>query len=169
MIFGDFNEILNIDEHSGNKSSLPRGMSDFQDIVRHCSLTDMKSHGPLYTWCNKREEDLICKKIDRVLMSASWIASYPQSYCVFEPGGCSDHVRCRIQITTAKQNIRRPFKFTNAISSLLEFLPLLKEYWEDTDVLFNSTSALFRFSKKLKGLKFKLRQLSKKHMGDLTR
>ena len=54
IICGDFNEILNMDEHSLHDSSpsIPMGMRDFQDLVRHCELTDLSYQGQQYTWCN---------------------------------------------------------------------------------------------------------------------
>lgn len=72
-------------------------MRDFQEVVRYCKLTDMGYQGPLYTWCNKREEGLICKKLDRVLINEEWLTN-SHAYSVFELGGCSDHLRCRIQM-----------------------------------------------------------------------
>lgn len=86
MICGDFNEILKGDEQSNlfNSPSHP-GMSDFQNLVKYCSILDLGYHGPRFTWCNKREEGLICKKLDRSLVNEKWIDVYPQSYCVFEP------------------------------------------------------------------------------------
>lgn len=129
----------------------------------------MTSQGPLFTWCNKREEGLICKKLDRALINSEWYSAYPQSYCIFESGGCSDHMRCRIQIKAPTAKPRQSFKFTNALTSLPGFLPLVDSYWKDTEVLFNSTYALFRLSKKLKALKPVLRALSKDKLGNLPK
>ncbi|KAG7593526.1 Reverse transcriptase domain [Arabidopsis thaliana x Arabidopsis arenosa] len=144
------------------------GMRDFQEAVRYCSLSDMQYHGPLFTWCNKREdEELICKKLDRVLVNDSWIAEYSQSYGVFEAGGCSDHLRCRIKIGAEKPSIRKPFKFTNALASNKQFLQMIKEYWDNTSSLYHSTSAMYRFSKKLKALKPEIKRMSKEKLGDL--
>lgn len=66
MIMGDFNEILEGEEHSDFEDAprIPPGMRDFQEVVRYCSLTDMSFQGPKYTWCNKRADGLICKKLD---------------------------------------------------------------------------------------------------------
>lgn len=50
-----------------------------------------------------------------------------------------------------------------------EFEKLMRDYWSETDSLFLSTSAMFRLTKKLKSLKFPLRELSKRKLGDLPR
>ena len=69
ILLGDFNETLDMAEHSNFESSpsVSAGMRRFQSMVNHCSQTDMPYHGPLYTWNNKRGNDLILKKLDRVL------------------------------------------------------------------------------------------------------
>lgn len=104
--------------------------------------------------CNKREGDLICKKLDRVLINDVALHGLGRAYSVFEPGGCSDHLRCMIHFDIEdKQKKRKPFKFTNVIATMDEFLPTVEEYWRGTDQLFHSTSALYRLGKKLKGLK----------------
>lgn len=63
---------------------------------------------------------------------------------------------------------RRAFKFTNVVAEMPEFIKLIEEYWKDIPPLFQSTSALFRFSKSLKVLKPLLRRLSKEKLGKLT-
>lgn len=54
IIFGDFNETLDLEDHSNSVSApqITSGMCDFQDVVRYCSLSDMRTHGPLFTWYN---------------------------------------------------------------------------------------------------------------------
>ncbi|XP_024010162.1 uncharacterized protein LOC112085231 [Eutrema salsugineum] len=126
MIMGDFNEILSREEHSGADSGsiIASGMEDFQAAVRDCDLSDMGSHGPLLTWCNKRSEGLICKKLDRLL-------AVVQTTCVFKDA--------------------------------------LRKYWDSTNPLFHSTSATFRFSKKLKMLKPIARAVSRDLLSDISR
>lgn len=46
---------------------------------------------------------------------------------------------------------------------------MMKSYWDSTEVLFQSTSAMFRFSKKLKNLKPLIRELGREQLGDLTK
>ena len=133
IVLGDFNEILKLDEHSGLTSpSVTTGMREFQDVCLHCSLIDMKAYGPHLTWSNKRKDDLIRKKLDRTLVNDVWLTKFPTTYCVFEAGGCSDHLRCRFQIQPTPLKPRRPFKFTNAVAEAPGFLPLLKSFWSNT-------------------------------------
>lgn len=123
LIMGDFNEILDGGEHSGAdrgvRSSI--GMRDFQNMALHCHLSDIGHQRPLLTWCNKREEGLVCKKLDRVLINDVALHIFANAYSVFKPGGCSDHMRCMI-------HIRHPFKYVNAVGRLPNFLAMVKEY-----------------------------------------
>ena len=174
IIYGDFNEILDMEEHSSSDDhpAVTHGMRDFQEMVHHCSLVDMAFHGPLLTWCNKREHGLISKKLDRVLVNDMWTHTFSTSYSVFEAGGCSDHLRCRINMNIDDQEMvheKKPFKFVNALTNLDEFKPLVQEYWQETEPVYLSTSTLFRFTKKLKALKPKIRMLAKDRMGNLVK
>lgn len=94
---------------------------------------------------------------------------FPQFYCVFKVGGCSSHMRCRIEVKEGTMKVRKLFKFINAIVDFPEFLPLVEEYWKTTEPIFNSISALFRLSKKLKALKPLLKKLSKEHIGEIEK
>lgn len=171
MIVGDFNEILDGEESSGflEYGRISSGMRDFQRVALHCNLSDMGYQGPMFTWCNKREEGVICKKLDRVLINDVALQKFSSAYSVFEAGGCSDHMRCKIQIFPPNEKMRRPFKYVNAIGKLDAFLPLVQDFWNSTPKLFHSTSALYRFSKKLKNLKPLIRELGKEKLGNLTK
>ncbi|KAG7569624.1 Endonuclease/exonuclease/phosphatase superfamily [Arabidopsis thaliana x Arabidopsis arenosa] len=168
--FGDFNETIDLEEHSHSDFApmVTSGMRDFQDVIRYCSLREMRAHGPLFTWCNKREHGLICKKLDRVLQNGNWFRTFPQSYYVMEPGGCSDHLRGKLFLSSEFQKPKAPFKFTNIIASHSEFITKVEEYWRETPVLFQSTFSLFRFSKKLKLLKPILRELSRRELANIS-
>lgn len=65
--------------------------------------------------------------------------------------------------------IKRPFKYVNAIGSIPSFLPMVQRYWDSMERLFHSTSAMFRFSKKLKFLKPLIREMGKDKLGNLTK
>lgn len=97
-----------------------------------------------------------------------WNRLFPDSYSVFESGGCSDHLRCRFKTGTETQRRRGPFKFSNVITSLPEFLPTLQDYWDSSPALYHSTSAIFRFAKKLKALKPIMRSPGRRNLSALT-
>lgn len=112
----------------------------------------MAYQGPRFTWCNKREFGVICKKLDRVLLNEEALHRFSNAYSIFEPGGCSDHMRCTVQLIPPSEKVKRPFKYINVIGSLPDFLPMVQRYWSSTVGLYHSTSAMYRFSKKIKGL-----------------
>ena len=168
---GDFNEILDGEEHSNYQDSglSTSGMRDFEEVVQHCRLLDMGYQGPKFTWCNKRDEGIVCKKLDRILVNETWLHNRSQAYSIFEAGGCSDHLRGRFHLQAEAVGKRKPFKFTNAVAEMPEFLRVVADHWKETQPLFQSTSALFRFSKALKALKPLIRTLSKEKLGELTK
>ena len=170
LICGDFNDILEGEEHSlyDNTPIIPQGMRDFQSMVTHCELTDLSYQGPKFTWCNKRHDGVICKKLDRVLVSKEWLHKYDQSYSVFEPGGCSDHMRCRFYIKEEAQKIKKPFKFTNTLITISGYHEEVGDFWKKSPQLYHSTSAMHMLSKRLKELKPQLRRMGKRVYGDIT-
>lgn len=106
--------------------------------------------------------------LDRVLMNDVALHRFNNAYSKFDPGGCYDHMRCKIQLLPDSEKIRRPFKYVNAIGKLPNFLPMVKEYWESTEKLFLSTSAMYRFSKKVKNLKPLIQEIGREKLGNLT-
>lgn len=168
MVVGDFNETMAVEEHSMS-DVMSQGMMEFQSAVQYCGLMDAVSHGLLFTWTNKREHGLISKKLDRVLVNDRWIGKFPNSYSVFESGGCSDHLRCRSHLRPIQSQPQRPFKFVNVLTELEGFKPRVEQFWRNTEPIFISTSAMFRFSKKMKALKPVIRTLGKERLGNLSR
>ncbi|KAJ4894899.1 Uncharacterized protein Rs2_21693 [Raphanus sativus] len=152
IVMGDFNETLASSEHSLGTFSTThqRGMVAFQSLVTTCDLTDLASIGPTFTWTNNQSSNPIAKKLDRVLVNANWLASFPEAYANFEPSGVSDHTRCWIHLDTPPPGNKRPFKFFNFLVDHPDFKDIVATVWESTEVLFHSTSALYRFNRKLK-------------------
>lgn len=168
--FGDFNEILDIREHSWalGVPNVSMGMSHFQNMVRYCELLDVNAHGPMFTWTNRQDNNLVSKKLDRCLLNEVGFVKFPHAYCMFGSGGCSDHLRGKICFAQETRRSKGPFKFANAVATLPEFVPAVKNAWDDTAELFHSTSALFRFAKKLKSLKPVLRALGRSNLANIS-
>lgn len=123
IIMGDFNEILDGKEHSSCKDSAltATGMRDFESVLQHCRLIDMGYQGPKFTWCNMRDEGIICKKLDRILVHETWVNQRTQAYGIFEAGGCSDHLRGRFHLRAKTVGKCKLFKFSNGVADMPEF------------------------------------------------
>jgi len=115
------------------------GIRDFEDVIRYCSITDLRYHGPLFTWCNKREEGLICKTLDRILVNEERCDVFAHSYSVFESGGCSDHARGRINLEAMARSGCKPFKFLNVLTKIPKFQSVVEDQRTNTPPLFSST------------------------------
>ncbi|CAL9233410.1 unnamed protein product, partial [Arabidopsis halleri] len=74
--------------------------------------------------------------LDRALVNRTWIQKYEDAYSVFEPGGCSDHQRCRIQIAERGSKIKKPFKFVNTVTMLSSYRTDLEGKWHNNTPLF---------------------------------
>ena len=144
-------------------------MQAFPSAVAHCNLTDLTSIGPTFTWTNKQKENPVAKKLDRVLVNDHWLHQFPQSYGSVEPSGVSDHTRYWVRLTTTAMGKKRPFKFFNFLADHPDFLDTVAASWNSTEQIFHSTSALFRFHKKLKYLKPLLRRLNQNRFGNIPK
>lgn len=93
VVLGDFNQILSAEEHfSLLPYDLPiRGMEEFKDCLEESNLSDMDIRGTFFSWSNRRPEDPILRKLDRVLCSERWRDTYPEAVSIFEAPGDSDH------------------------------------------------------------------------------
>lgn len=78
-------------------------------------------------------------------MNEAWINNHTQYYGVFEAGGCSDHLRGRFHIHVEAVGKIRPFKFTNVVADMPEFLKVIEEYWKETQHRFNQLQPFLDF------------------------
>lgn len=117
----------------------------------------------------KRDEGIICKNLNRVLLNDVTYIRFANAYSVFEAGGCYEQMRCKVKLIPGTTKIKRLFKYVNATSKLPSFLPIMDEYWSSREKLFRSTSAMFRFSKKLKALKPLISDIGRQQLGDLSK
>lgn len=124
---GDFNEVLAADEHPEypNVSVPLAGIKDFKEVVSSCSLTDLAYHGPKFIWWNHQKNNSISKKLNRVLISDTWLTSFPTSYALFDTGETSDHSRCLICLSFQDTHTRKHFQYFNVLTSLEGFLQII--------------------------------------------
>ncbi|XP_074318694.1 uncharacterized protein LOC141655516 [Silene latifolia] len=164
VICGDFNTVLVPSERLGGNSTYEE-MDDFQQCVAECGVTYCSAIGSLYTWSNKKEpSSRVFSRLDRVLVNDAWIRSNDNIYAHFYIEGVFDHTPCVIQEHSNTAKPRRSFKYYNMWSKVEDFKECVNQVW-DSD--WNGT-LMFQLVKKLKSLKWPLKQLNKDNFDDIV-
>lgn len=71
LVIEDFNKILLIEEMQGHHAHSFRQMEQFQLVIEHLSLHEIKGNGPFYTWNNRRKgEAQTWSRLDRVFVNS---------------------------------------------------------------------------------------------------
>ncbi|KAK3189463.1 hypothetical protein Dsin_029024 [Dipteronia sinensis] len=91
IVLGDFNVSRSGGESIGGCSRILGAMEEFNDCLQSLELDDLRFSGFLHTWCNKRSNGCISKKLDRVLVNNDWLVKFENSEAIFFPSSISDH------------------------------------------------------------------------------
>ena len=160
IVLGDFNQILTASEHfSLLPYELPiRDMEDFQRCLEESNLSDMDIRGTFFSWSNRRPEDPILRKLDRMICSEKWREIYPEAVSVFEAPGDSDHSPAVVSFSSASQARKCSFKHFSFLSSHLRFLSEIRKTREEPIPV---GSCLFSLCQRLKKAKLTCRRLNR--------
>ena len=72
--YGDFNEILSMNEKTGGTQRSQSQMDSFRQVVNFCDFKDLGYYGPNFTWCNMKEGiDRIPIRLDRSFTTLDWL------------------------------------------------------------------------------------------------
>ncbi|KAK2652910.1 hypothetical protein Ddye_012766 [Dipteronia dyeriana] len=91
IVLGDFNVSRSVGESIGGCSRILGAMEEFNECLQASELDDLRFLGFLHTWCNKRSNGCISKKLDRVLVNNDWLVKCENSEAIFLPPSISDH------------------------------------------------------------------------------
>ena len=127
---GDFNVIRNPSERLGGSSTWAGHMDRLETCIREAKVDDLRYSGMRYTWTNQCIENLIMRKLDRVLVNEKWNMHFPLSEARFLPAGTSDHSPMVVKVTGNVQSIKKPFRFFDMWMDHDEFMPLVKKVWD---------------------------------------
>ncbi|XP_065637920.1 uncharacterized protein LOC136071032 [Quercus suber] len=84
---GDFNEILSMNEKSGDAQRSQSQMGSFCRVVNLCGFKDLGYYGPDFTWCNMKEGlNRILLRLDRAFATSDWFEFFksPQVHHLVE-------------------------------------------------------------------------------------
>ncbi|XP_074292743.1 uncharacterized protein LOC141619622 [Silene latifolia] len=162
--FNDVNARKALWSDLGGKSTFEE-MDDFQRCVSDFGVTDCPAIGSYYTWANKQEpSSRVFSRLDRMLVNSSWLQDNASAYAHFYTEGTFDHTPCVVQTLGDFDKPIRSFKYYNMWSKAAEVKTCVSltwaKYWDG--------SHMFNLVKKLKSLKWPLKQLNKDNFDDIV-
>ncbi|KAL4594268.1 hypothetical protein ACB092_12G008400 [Castanea dentata] len=127
----NFNKpLVEEDKFGGRGISVNRSLA-FKDCLDKCSMVDMGSSSPRFTWTNKRDiNNLILERIYRFFMNSSWCVLYPDARVTHLPRCHSNHCPVLMEALLARSvNLTRPFKFQEFWLSDISFPSIFSKVW----------------------------------------
>jgi hypothetical protein len=153
---GDFNLI----RHAGEKNT-PGGMSKwntiFNIIIENNNLMDINLSNRKYTWCNDHVIPTYTK-LDRFLVSVSWMDKYPLSNVMAMPREMSDHTPLILDIGESKERSVGQCKFELSWLTKEDIMEVVRPIW---DVDANGKCAIEELNWRLGNTRKKLRGWAK--------
>lgn len=152
-ILGDFNEVRNTGERFNSNFSA-RGAEEFNKFISDENLRDIAIGGRKFTRIS--DDGVKFSKLDRFLVSDSFLASWPDTTAVVLDRKISDH--CPIMLTERNLNFGpKPFRFFNVWLKEKDMVKVVKEAWNKS---VKSTLPDKIFMDKLKNVKKDLKEWS---------
>ena len=97
--FGDFNEILNLQEKSGGNEKNIDMVVKFREAVQACNLVDVGYRGYPFMWSNRRYgQHFIEERFDRFLCSNDWSENFHDMAATNLVNWVSDHCPILIEV-----------------------------------------------------------------------
>ncbi|XP_074352152.1 uncharacterized protein LOC141691301 [Apium graveolens] len=158
-LLGDFNCVLGINEISGGGEHWTPDIQVFKDCVTDLGLGHVRTLGKLYTWTNKRSQDLVLKRLDRMIANALWFNTCTEGNAVVHHRGIIDHNPLLYEEHLQVQLFGKPFQFFNFMLDLPGFTALISRAWS----LDCNGNPMTQFNFKLKNAKQALRVFNKEH------
>ena len=112
--FGDFNEIVSVEEKLGGVLRPQKQMDDFREVIHQCRFKDLGFVGPKFTWCNMQEgESILLLRLDRALATPEWIDHYKNVKVHHLVESTSDHYALLLTNAAIVQKLstKRRFQF----------------------------------------------------------
>ncbi|KAK3218487.1 hypothetical protein Dsin_012457 [Dipteronia sinensis] len=164
IVLGNFNVCRRVDESIGGCSIITIAMEDFAECLQALELDDLRFSGFLHTWCNKRSNGCISKKLDRVLVNNEWLVKFEHSEAGFLPLSISDHCPSVVKLGLPGNKKNCPFKFFNFLTDREDFLPLVESVWQEQI----HGIMQFKLCSKLRNLKKSLKTLNNDNVGNVA-
>ncbi|KAL0289586.1 UNVERIFIED_CONTAM: hypothetical protein Scaly_2698000 [Sesamum calycinum] len=81
LIGGDFNVVLDMSEVCGSSWDIQMAMEKFKECIFYTSFITLPMQGEMFTWHNcSTNSRRLWKRLDRMLVNASWLGRWPNSF-----------------------------------------------------------------------------------------
>ena len=77
--FGDFNELLEVQDKKCGASRTHNLMENFRDVLDFCGFVDLGYSGQDFTWRGRRRGEMIWERLDRGFANYEWLTKFPTS------------------------------------------------------------------------------------------
>ena len=92
LCFGDFNEIMSVEEKLGGVQRSQNQMDAFREAIHQCRFKDLGYCGPKFTWCNMQEgESRMYLRLDRAMAMQDWVDYFKDIKVHHVVDSTSDH------------------------------------------------------------------------------
>ncbi|XP_074299994.1 uncharacterized protein LOC141631194 [Silene latifolia] len=133
VVIGDFNEILYEHEKSGGTPRKQSVMDAFREAMDECGLIDIGFCGSPYTWWNRRgEPNAVFERLDRALVTTSFVEQCPTIMLHHLDFDKSDHAPIKLALYSPPRSIKaRGFKFEDMWAKNESCEGVVREAWGD--------------------------------------
>ncbi|GAU32903.1 hypothetical protein TSUD_152630 [Trifolium subterraneum] len=160
-VLGDFNAIRSRDERVSRGSSGVEDYMAFKNFIDRNALIDLPLGGRSFTWYSG--DGLSMSRLDRFLISDSWVFSFPHCVQMALPRSLSDH--CPIMLSVDVQDWGpKPFRMMKCWADISGYAEFVKQKWQSFQIHGWSGHIL---KTKLKLLKAELRSWHQIHTANL--
>ncbi|XP_059283230.1 uncharacterized protein LOC132036850 [Lycium ferocissimum] len=161
-IMGDYNYVMERTERIGTPVTMAE-IRDMRQCMEECELSELKSSGAYFTWCNKHSADKkVFSRIDRVVTNNDWVIDLPDSEVHFMNLGLYDHSPRIIQWEGGTKQ-RQPFRYFNMWRLDPEYKLKVQGGW-NTD---RRRTKMYELVAKLNKLKGVLKGLNKTNFSEV--
>lgn len=130
FIGGNFNIIRSEGEKLGGNSFSSHGGKDFNECIQACGLRDIPYSGNRFSWCNGLlKGGRIWACLDRVLVNAAFITTFPYGRMEYLPCTPSNHSHMITKLSQDRSVGSKPFRFQRMRCDHANFLVVVCECW----------------------------------------
>ena len=166
VCFGDFNELLEVEEKKGGASRAHNQMQMFRDVLGQCGFVDLGYLGPDFTWHGRRRNELIWERLDRGVANYDWLAKFPTARISHLHCFTSNHRPIVLALDSngeAQRWRRKPFRFEAMWLKDSGCKEIVTKAW-DCNVV---GTPMYVATKKLKKCKKRLKEWDRDHFGSV--